>query len=178
MKIREEVAYLTERYIKFSVEDIEGYGIDGGEKFGGTSVFFFPDEETMNRYKDRDAIGDRPVLFWKEVDGAIHVMKPDGTEVNDLSAYQHLGYITVLIVADIVSRGEDLVAPAKKLKEMGASSVYAYATHIEVAALDDANGTLQAGFEKRLIEELFTADLVFEETGGYITYIHPAYVSR
>lgn len=132
----------------------------------------------MNRYKDRDAIGDRAILFGKKVEGAIRVMKPDGTEVNDLSAYRHLDDVTVLIVMDILSCGEDLMAPAKKLKEMGANWVYAYVAHIETAALDDETETLKAGFEKGLVAELFTADLFFEGSCDYITYVNPFFLPR
>lgn len=31
MRILNDIAYFSERYIKYSVEDIEGYDIDGGE---------------------------------------------------------------------------------------------------------------------------------------------------
>ena len=177
--VDDQVVSVTEPYIKYALEDIEGFGIDGGVKFGNTSPVFFFDEETMTKYELSDAIGRRPIIFGKKDGDSMHIYKQGffpgqaASEVNDLSEFEHLGFITVLMVAEVVSRGEELVAAAKVLKELGASAVYAYVSHLDTVVLEGGEGTLIDCLENSdLIDELFTADIVYKNwDGGRITVI-------
>ena len=180
--VDDQVVSVTEPYIKYALEDIEGFGIDGGVKFGNTSPVFFFDEGTMTKYELSDAIGRRPIIFAKKDDGSIGSIRiykqgffpgQAASEVNDLSEFEHSGFITVLMVAEVVSRGEELVAAAKVLKELGASSVYAYVSHLDTVFLEGGEGTLIDCLENSdLIGELFTADIVYKNwDGGRITVI-------
>ncbi|WP_346961369.1 phosphoribosyltransferase family protein [Clostridium sp.] len=68
---------------------------------------------------------------------------------------------TVLMADDIVSYGGSYYYSAKALKELGASKIYAYATHTENSVLNKEKGTLIKSLEDRTIEKLFTTDSLF-----------------
>ena len=178
----DKVVGITEPYISFALEDIEGYGIDGGVKFGGSSLVYFLDEETMNKYKDSDAIGRRRIIYSKTVGGERRIFIQgehpwqEASEVDDLRQYAHLGHVTVLMVSDITFRGEEIVSAAKVIKTLGADAVYAYVSHLDTVVLDGGEGSLIDCLEKGdLIGEVFTADIVYENgCDGRITVIRPA----
>ena len=177
--VDDQVVGITEPYIKYALEDIEGFGIDGGEKFRNTSPVFFLDERTMAKYEDSDAIGRRPIIFWKKDGDSMRIYKQGHfpgeapSEVKDLSEFEHLGFVTVLMVAEVVSRGEELVAAAKVLKDLGATEVYVYVSHLDTVFIEGGEGTLIDCLENSgLIGELFTADIVYKNwAGGKITVI-------
>ena len=178
----DQVVSITEPYIRFVIEDIEGYGIDGGVKFGGSSLVFFLDEETMNKYKDSDAIGNRRIIYCKTVGGEMRVFKQgeypwqDASEVDSLRQYGHLGFVMVLMVSDITFRGEEIVSAARAIKTLGADAIYVYISHLETVVLDGGKGSLFDCLDNGdLLDEVFTADIVYLNDHNHgITVISPA----
>ena len=168
----------VEPYIKEAIDDIEGVGIDGGEKYGGSAVIFFPDEGAMKRYKDLKVFGDRPMVYGKKerdwATGRIKGLKicdRDGVELTSLKEYARNGFITVLMIDDIVSYGGTLAYSAMKLKELGATEVYAYATHTENSVLDKERGTLLKKLDDGTVGEVYTSDSIYTGTDSRITIV-------
>ena len=158
----------VEPYIKEAIDDIEGVGIDKGEKYGGRAVIYFPDEGAMKRYKDLKVFEDRPMIYGKkDRDWATGVIKGlkvcdrDGVELTSLKQYARNGFVTVLMIDDIVSYGGTLAYSGAKLKELGATEVYAYATHTENSVLDTEKGTLIKKLEDGTVGELYTTDSIY-----------------
>jgi len=111
---------------------------------------YFPDEGSMKRYKDLIKI---PYCF--------------GVKNRDWQSGQILGLDIVgdeslikgkniLMIDDICSRGGTFYHSAKKLKELGANKVYAYATHCEDSIFD---GELLKG---DLLEKIYVTDSIFK----------------
>lgn len=168
----------VEPYIKEAIDDIEGVGIDGGEKYGGSAVIFFPDEGAMKRYKDLKVFGDRPMVYGKKerdwATGRIKGLKicdRDGVELTSLKEYARNGFITVLMIDDIVSYGGTLAYSGAKLKELGATEVYAYATHTENSVLDKERGTLLKKLDDGTVGEVYTSDSIYTGTDSRITIV-------
>lgn len=168
----------VEPYIKEAIDDIEGVGIDGGEKYGGSAVIFFPDEGAMKRYKDLKVFGDRPMVYGKKerdwATGRIKGLKicdRDGVELTSLKEYARNGFITVLMIDDIVSYGGTLAYSGAKLKELSATEVYAYATHTENSVLDKERGTLLKKLDDGTVGEVYTSDSIYTGTDSRITIV-------
>ena len=162
----------VEPYIKAAIDDVEGVGIDGGEKYGGSTVIFFPDEGAMKRYRDLKVFGDRPMVYGKKerdwATGQIKGLKicdRDGVELTTLRNYDRNGFVIVLMIDDIIAYGGTLAYSADKLRELGANEVYAYATHTENSVLNEEKGTLLKRLNNGTVSELFTTDSIFK--GGH-----------
>ncbi len=67
----------------------------------------------------------------------------------------------VLMADDIISYGGTMYYGAKKLKEMGAGTVYAYATHVEKSVTDKEKGTLLRALNDKTVEKLFHTDSLY-----------------
>jgi ribose-phosphate pyrophosphokinase len=67
---------------------------------------------------------------------------------------------TVLIIDDIVAKGDTMVMNALKLKEMGAKRIIAYASHTENTILEQKNGFMKL-LEDGTIDHLVTTDSIF-----------------
>lgn len=168
----------VEPYIKEAIDDIEGVGIDKGEKYGGRAVIYFPDEGAMKRYKDLKVFEDRPMIYGKKdrdwATGTIKGLKicdRDGVELTTLKPYARNGFVTVLMIDDIVSYGGTLAYSGAKLKELGATEVYAYATHTENSVLDNEKGTLRKKLEDGTVGELYTTDSIYTGANSRITIL-------
>lgn len=72
---------------------------------------------------------------------------------------------TVLMIDDIISYGGSMYYGAKELKNLGASKIYAYATHVENSILDKEKGTLIKSLEDGTVEKLFTTNSIY--TGNH-----------
>lgn len=185
LSVDDQVVGITGPFIQFALKDIEGYGIDGGVKYGGSSLVYFLDEKTKDKYKDSDAIEFRRIIFSKGHNEDMRVFMEgeypwqDAFEVESLLQYGRLGFVTVLIVSDITFSGEEIAAAAKALKALGANSVYAFVSHIDTVFLEGRKGSLIDYLNNSdLIAGLFTADIVYENGfGGKIPVINPANIS-
>ena len=168
----------VEPYIKEAIDDVEGVFIDGGEKFGGSTVIYFPDEGAMKRYKDLKVFGNRPMIYGKKdrdwATGQIKGLKicdRDGIELTSLKEYEKNGFITVLMIDDIVAYGGTLAYSGAKLKELGATEVYAYATHTENSVLNEERGTLLKKLVDGTVGELYTTDSIYTGNDSRITVV-------
>lgn len=168
MIIDEQLIGITGPFIRYAVEDIEGFGIDDGKKYGGFCLIYFFDEETADKYCHTDDLGDRRIIYGKERGGEQRIFMrgalpwQEAIEVDNLSQFRHLGYVTVLIVKEATFCGEEIVAAARLLKTLGADSIYAYVSHLESVVLDGGEGSLAECLNNSdIIGELFTADIVY-----------------
>ena len=71
----------------------------------------------------------------------------------------------------VISYGGSFKYSADKLKELGASKIYAYATHTENSVLDREKGTLIKSLEDGTVERLFTTDSLFTGEHEKITIV-------
>lgn len=163
-------------YIKAALRDIEGYNIDGGVRYGGTTVIYFPDAGAMKRYNKTAVIGNREVIYgakdrnWETgaIEG-IKVLNRDGEVITDP---HFLDGKVVLMIDDIVSYGGTLAYSADAIKGLGASAIYAYVSHTENSVLNEERGTLLKRLNDGLVDELFTTDSIYTGTNDRITVIN------
>lgn len=144
----------------------------------GTTYVYFPDAGAMKRYKDLPCFEGRNIIYgekdrdWQT--GAIKGIKiytQNGQRI-DGNDYLPLSGKTVLMVDDIISYGGTLAYSADKLKELGASAIYAYASHVEDSLHDSEKGTLIKRIETRVVDELFTTNSIYNRGDSkYITMI-------
>ena len=163
-------------YIYEALKDIEGFNIDGGVKYGGTTVIYFPDAGAMKRYSDLWAIGKREIIYGaKERDWdtgkikGLKVFNKNGEAITDPHA---LDGKVVLMIDDIVSYGGTLAYSADALRALGASAVYAYASHTENSVLDEEKGQLLKRLNEGVVDELFTTNSVYTGQHGRITVLN------
>lgn len=123
-------------------------------------VLYFPDEGSQKRYVDIFPEY-RYVCGMKKRDWETGQIQ--GLEVIDNGI--NLKGKTVLMIDDIISYGGSLYFSALKLKELGAASIYAYATHTENSVLNQEKGKLRQLLEDGTVERLFTTDSLF--TGSH-----------
>ena len=165
----------AKKFIEYAINDIEGHDIDGGERFGGTTVIYFPDEGAMRRYRDLGIFGDRPIIYgvkqrnWKtgEIVG-LKIFNSDGKELESLKRYDHLGFVTVLMIDDIISRGETISLSTSKLKELGGNCFYVYASHIEKGVFDEKSDFTEY-VNSGTIDEVFTTESLLQTKRDRLT---------
>ena len=167
-----------EVYIKSVLDNIEGKYIDGGEKYAGSTVIYFPDEGAMKRYSGMGVFKDRTIIYgdkvrdWKT--GTITGLKikdRNGSELSRLSVNNPVNGGVVLMIDDIVSYGGTLAYSADNLKELGATAIYAYVSHTENSILDGEKGTLLKRLESGIVDELFTTNSLYSREHPRITVI-------
>lgn len=156
-----------EMYVEYAIEDIEGVEIDGGWEYKGKTIIYFPDEGAMKRYKDLHCINGHEIIYGsKERDW--DTGKILGIKILDKNGEPFKGFgknSVVLMVDDIISYGGTLAYSADKLKELGASAIYAYASHTENSVLDEENGTLLKRLNDGTVDEVFTTSSIY--TGNH-----------
>ena len=165
-------------YIKYAIDDIEGVGIDGGERYGGTSIIYFPDEGAMKRYKDLKVFGERRLIYgsknrdWKT--GKILGLTIHSQEGTDLTEFgdKPLTNSVMLMIDDIISYGGTLAYSADSLKNLGASAIYAYASHTENSVLDEENGTFIKRLNNGTVDGLFTTPSIYRGDHPKITVLN------
>ena len=150
-------------------------------------VVYFPDAGAMKRYRDMrcfkriNIVYGQKVRNWEtgKIEG-LEVMDKDGhaltsdvlvdVETTGLDGKDVPPYIsvkkalegkTVLMIDDIISYGGTLYFSAKKLKELGAEHVFAYATHTENSVLDPEKGTFLKCLEDGTVDMLYTSSSLF-----------------
>lgn len=163
-----------EPFISYAIQDIEGWDIDGGASWGGRSYIYFPDEGAMKRYGDLSCFGQRTKIYghkkrnWStgEIIG-LEIFDANGEHLKEKA----LDGEVVLMVDDIISYGGTLAYSADKLKEYGASAIYAYASHTENSILDAEKGKLLERLKLGVVDGIFTTDSIFKGESDYITII-------
>lgn len=168
-----------ERLIDAALYDIEGGNIDGGQKYSGTTVIYFPDEGAMKRYSDMSVFKDRTIVYghkireWKtgEIVG-LKIRDRDGEEILRGSSKNPVNGKVVLMVDDIISYGGTLAYSADGLRKLGASAVYAYASHTENSILNAEKGKLLDRLNSGAVDELFTTDSLYHDEHPRITVLN------
>ena len=163
-------------YIRRIFEDIELQSETPAYK--GTSIVYFPDAGAMKRYKDLPCFNGRKIIYgekdrdWEtgEIRG-LKIYTQNGERLDDKDT-KPLSGLTVLMIDDIISYGGTLAFSADKIKELGASAIYAYASHVEKSMHDEVKGTLIKRLENRTIDEVFTTNSIYNlGESKYITLI-------
>lgn len=165
----------VEQFIERALDDVEGKGIDGGKKYGGTTVIYFPDDGAMKRYKDLTVFTGRTLVYgkknrdWKtgKILG-LSIYNQDGTDLHEFGD-KPLSNKVILMIDDIISYGGTLAYSADSLKNLGAAAIYAYASHTENSVLDEEKGTFIKRLNSGVINELFTTNSVFKYENPRIT---------
>lgn len=159
-------------------------------------VVYFPDEGAYKRYKDIVCLSENEKLYGKKVrdwetgniisldiynereeklvnhyEFDMETGGLDGETEVFSEEFLPLENKVVLMVDDIISYGGTLAHSADKLKEFGASVIYAYATHTENSVLDEEKGTLLKRLKDGTVEKVFTTDSLFNKKSKYIEIV-------
>jgi ribose-phosphate pyrophosphokinase len=77
-----------------------------------------------------------------------------------------------LMVDDIISYGGSMAYGADKLKELGASHIYAYASHVENSILDTEKGTLIKRLNDNVVDKVYTTNSLYTGNNDKIKIIY------
>ncbi len=150
-----------ERYINYAIAESEDKSEDS------ELIVFFPDAGAMKRYRDMkpfrriEMVYGQKVRNWEtgKIEG-LEIMNKDGHKLDDGNP---LSGKSVLMIDDIISYGGTMYYSAKKLKELGAEHIFAYATHVENSILDPEKGTFIKCLEDGTVEKLYTTDSIYNK---------------
>lgn len=126
-------------------------------------VIYFPDDGAYKRYKDMPCFKDFNCIYGKK-ERDWETGKILGIEIYDKNGSKltnELENCDVLMVDDIISYGGTLAYSADKLKEMGATHISAYATHVENSVLDEEKGTLLKRYKDNIIDTVYTTNSIY-----------------
>ena len=145
-------------------------------------IVYFPDEGAFKRYKDNICFSENEKLYGKKVRDwetgkilSLDVYNEREEKLNisydfeiETDIILPLENKVVLMVDDIISYGGTLAYSADKLKELGASDIYAYASHTENSVLDSEKGTLLKRLENETVKRIFTTDSIFNSESEFV----------
>ena len=161
-------------YIKYSIEDTEGFDFDGGEKYGGTTVLFFPNKEEVDKFAALPAIGNRTkwygvtVMDYEKGDVLrMEVHKWDGSLVTD----EEMKGKTILMLYDTITNGKLVNSIADVFRKNNVSEVYAYASRIDDDVLDKNNDVFMSMLDNGVVGQIFTKDTALYEKHQRLTLI-------
>lgn len=154
---------------------IENHGIENPiknvlkliNKLRGTTMYvYFPDDGAYKRYKDLNVFEGCKFIYGRKrrnwdtgiIEG-LDIVNEKGEILTKLD-----NDAVVLMVDDIVSYGGIMAYSADKLKESGAASIYAYATHVENSVLNAERGTLIKRINSGIVKCLYTTNSIFTKT--------------
>lgn len=145
-------AALLDRLVADSPVPYIQYAIANVRQQVDNLILYYPDEGAAKRYSD---LFPMPYCYGRKKrnweDGQIL-----GLEIVDQGI--DLNGKNILMIDDIIAYGGSLYYSAKALKEQGAASVYAYATHVENSILDPEKGIL---LNSHLVDKIYTTDSLF-----------------
>lgn len=153
---------LLDRVINHSPNQIIAKLLNKPEVDLANLVIYFPDAGAYKRYKDLNCIQTfkLPCVYGEKIRNwethRIEGLKvvTNGVEIEGKD---------VLMIDDIISYGGTFFHSAKKLRELGALSVSAYATHVENEMLNKEKGTLVHAIEDGTVSCLYTTDSIFNK---------------
>ena len=137
-------------------------------------VIYFPDDGAYKRYKDMPCFKDFNCIYGKK-ERDWETGKILGIEIYDKNGSKltnELENCDVLMVDDIISYGGTLAYSADKLKEMGATHISAYATHVENSVLDEEKGTLLKRYKDKIIDTVYTTNSIYHGNHPMVEVIH------
>ena len=167
-----------DEYIGYAIRDTEGYGIDGGVKYGGTTIVFFPTKKEADIYGKLFSIGDRKKIYATTIVDyvagkilSMDIHNWDGSKIDD----NVLKDKTVIMLFDRLDSDRLMTYAAKRLIELGAGCVYVFARSFDEDVLDDADYGIKKNLADKTIGEVFTCDSTFFGQYDGITFIDPSY---
>ena len=137
-------------------------------------VIYFPDDGAYKRYKDMPCFKDFNCIYGKK-ERDWETGKILGIEIYDKNGSKLTNEIEncdVLMVDDIISYGGTLAYSADKLKEMGATHISAYATHVENSVLDEEKGTLLKRYKDKIIDTVYTTNSIYHGNHPMVEVIY------
>lgn len=137
-------------------------------------VIYFPDDGAYKRYKDMPCFKDFNCIYGKK-ERDWETGKILGIEIYDKNGSKltnELENCDVLMVDDIISYGGTLAYSADKLKEMGATHISAYATHVENSVLDEEKGTLLKRYKDKIIDTVYTTNSIYHGNHPMVEVIY------
>ena len=137
-------------------------------------VIYFPDDGAYKRYKDMPCFKDFNCIYGKK-ERDWETGKILGIEIYDKNGSKLTNEIEncdVLMVDDIISYGGTLAYSADKLKEMGATHISAYATHVENSVLDEEKGTLLKRYKDNIIDTVYTTNSIYHGNHPMVEVIY------
>lgn len=137
-------------------------------------VIYFPDDGAYKRYKDMPCFKNFNCIYGKK-ERDWETGKILGIEIYDKNGSKltnELENCDVLMVDDIISYGGTLAYSADKLKEMGATHISAYATHVENSVLDEEKGTLLKRYKDKIIDTVYTTNSIYHGNHPMVEVIH------
>ena len=137
-------------------------------------VIYFPDDGAYKRYKDMPCFKDFNCIYGKK-ERDWETGKILGIEIYDKNGSKltnELENCDVLMVDDIISYGGTLAYSADKLKEMGATHISAYATHVENSVLDEEKGTLLKRYKDNIIDTVYTTNSIYHGNHPMVEVIY------
>ena len=186
-----DVEPVIAKAIKKILYDDTDYDIDDQDFY-----IFFPDYGAKKRYEDMKCFSKHPIIYankkrdWKtgEILG-LEILDRNGNTLRSLVACdcetgglggdditfvkeeKPLEGKTVLMIDDIISYGGTMYYGAKKLRELGARDVFAYATHCENSLLNYEKGKLINSLEDGDVTRLYTTTTLFSGKHEKITVL-------
>ena len=159
----------VDRYILLALSDLskkENIDIDN-------IVIYFPDAGAYKRYKDSTIFKENCKLYGNKTRDwstgkilGIKILDEQGIEISDFG----IGKV-VLMIDDIISYGGTLAYSADKIKELGAKSIYAYATHVENSIDDTEKGTLLKRLNDDTVKLVYTTDSLYSGSNEKVVII-------
>lgn len=131
-------------------------------------IIFFPDAGAYKRYKDSKAFTNNKKLYGNKVRDwksgkilGLKVLNEDGLEVENNIKEPYLNNKIVLMIDDIISYGGTLAYSADKLKQLGAKSIYGYASHVENSIDNEEKGTLLKRLNEETVKLIYTTNSLY-----------------
>lgn len=122
-------------------------------------IYYFPDDGAMKRYKDLLPANSK-IIYGKKIRDW-ETGRIQGLEIINDNNHEIRGSI-VIMVDDIISYGGTLAYSADKLRELGASNIFAYASHTENSIDDEAKGTLLKRLKDGTVSRIYTTDSLYQ----------------
>lgn len=122
-------------------------------------LYYFPDDGAMKRYKDLLPTSSK-IIYGKKIRDW-ETGKIQGLEIINDNNYEIKGSI-VIMIDDIISYGGTLAYSADKLNELGASNIFAYASHIENSIDDEEKGTLLKRLNDNIVSRIYTTNSLYQ----------------
>lgn len=137
---------------------------------------YFPDESSYKKYEKYFKSGIKRKLFYGKKKRDWKTGKILGLEIynefDEKVIEKEIKDKIFLMIDDIISYGGTMAYGADKLKELGAQSIYAYASHVENNILDKENGTLIKRIENGIVDKVFTTNSLFTKEHNKINLIY------
>ena len=161
-------------YVDYAIGDTEGRNIDGGEKYGGTTIVYLPGREEIDLYGHLPCVAERRKLYGNMVidyeKGDIinlYVRNWDGLVVDE----DTLKGQTVIILCDKITNGKTLNYIAEMFKNAGVGEVYVYTSRIDEDVFDRGNDNFLDTLDCGIIGEVYTKDTSLYNRHSRITLI-------